>query len=189
MSAWMPHIDPSWKGVTAFYELIFGTWVAYALLVWMWEGWLKRPLREWRYAMIIFLSAGAFWVNHYFSGRPPPGFDGPKSPWLILINLYTLFFFYLYWRLAVKRQDMPGLWKLKAMFSGLVLTVGFIAAEQLSRYGVANWGMHEFCWMTLAFIGFVWLIRWRGQAPVRPDFPSSEAYKTYPWRGLGSPHD
>jgi hypothetical protein len=183
MSAWMPHIDPSWQGVTAFYELIFGTWIAYALLVWIWEGWLKTPLREWRYAMIIFLSAGAFWVNHYFSGKPE------ESNWVVLINLYTVFFLYSYWRLAIKHQARSTGWKLGALLTGVVLTVGFIGAEQLARYGVANWNMHEFCWMTLAFLGFVWLIRWRGKAPVRPEIGPQDAYKTYRWRGLGSPHE
>jgi hypothetical protein len=24
--------------------------------------------------------------------------------------------------------------------------------------------MHEFCWMTISFFGFAWLIHWRGRA-------------------------
>jgi hypothetical protein len=187
MSAWMPNIDPSWQGVTAFYELIFGTWIAYALLVWMWESWLKTPLREWRYAMIMFLAASAFWVNHYFSGQTE---SGPPSPGAVLIKIYAVFFFFFYWRIAIGPQPNKTIgWKLLALLTGAVLTIGFIMAEQLARYGVANWGMHEFCWMTLAFFGFVWLIRWRGQAPVRPELGKLEPYQTYQWHGLGSPHD
>ena len=30
--------------------------------------------------------------------------------------------------------------------------------------GEQQWGMHEFCWMTISFFGFVWLIGWRGRA-------------------------
>ena len=188
MSAWMPQIDPSWQGVTAFYELIFGTWIAYALLVWMWQGWLKTPLREWRYAMIIFLAAGAFWVNHYFSGTALAG--SPPSPGPLLIRLYAVFFLFCYWRLAIGPQPGKSLvWKLFALATGVVLTVGFIAVEQLARYGVAHWGMHEFCWMSIAFLGFVWLIRWRGKAPVQPELGKLEPYQTYKWHGLGSPHD
>lgn len=189
MSAWMPSIDPSWEGVTAFYELIFGTWITYALLVWMWESWLKTPLREWRYAMIMFLAAGAFWVNHYFSGQPAPDSGAPPSPGALLIRLYAVFFLFFYWRIAIAKQPKPLLWKLIALLTGVVLTIGFILFEQLARYGVKHWGMHEFCWMTLAFVGFVWLIRWRGKAPVRPELGQSEPYQTYKWRGAGSPHE
>jgi hypothetical protein len=183
MFDWMPPIDPAWKGVTAFYELLFGTWVAYALLVWMWESWLKTPLAEWRYAMIVVLGAAAFWVNHYFSGPAARPF-----PWLILINIYALIFFICYWRLGIGPQKRGFGWKLFALFTGVIFTVGFIGAEQLARYGVANWGMHEFCWMTLALLGFIWLVRWRGKAPVRPDFVDPKALPKHKWIGAGSPY-
>ena len=107
-----------------------------------------------------------------------------------MIRLYAVFFLFCYWRLAIGPQPgkSPG-WKLFALATGVVLTVGFIAAEQLARYGVAHWGMHEFCWMSIAFLGFVWLIRWRGKAPVQPELGKLEPYQTYKWHGLGSPHD
>jgi len=50
----------------------------------------------------------------------------------------------------------------------LVFTVVFIFFEQIARYGVEQWGMHEFCWMSLSFLGFVAVIWWRGQANSQP---------------------
>ncbi|MDW8258330.1 MAG: hypothetical protein RML32_02680 [Gammaproteobacteria bacterium] len=176
----MPPYDPAWEGRTAFYELLFGYWTSYALLVWIWQSWLKAPLAEWRYAMISFLGASAFWINHYFSGEAARPY-----PWLILINLYALMFFIAYWRLAIRRQPRSRGWKLVALLSGVVYTLGFIGFENLARYGVERWNMHELCWMTLSFFGFVWLIRWRAKAQPVPDFADPNALPVPKWRGAG----
>ncbi len=154
---WMPPLESSWQGKVEFYELIFGTWLVYAFLVSLWERVLREPLAEWRYAMLTFLGAGAFWVNHYWLRAPSP-------VWLILINLYTVFFLTSWWWLTVRGKSRSMLWKLGAMASAIVFTVVFILFEQLARHGVEQWGMHEFCWMTISFFGFVWLIAWRGRA-------------------------
>ena len=154
---WMPPLESSWQGKVEFYELIFGTWLVYAFLVSLWERVLREPLAEWRYAMLTFLGAGAFWVNHYWLRAPSP-------VWLILINLYTVFFLTSWWWLTVRGKSRSMLWKLGAMASAIVFTVVFILFEQLARHGVEQWGMHEFCWMTISFFGFVWLIAWRGGA-------------------------
>ena len=99
---WMPPLETSWQGKVEFYELIFGTWTVYALLVLAWERVLREPLAEWRYAMITFLGAGAFWVNHYWLKAPSP-------VWLILINLYTVFFLTSWWAIAVRAlQPVPA---------------------------------------------------------------------------------
>jgi len=157
----MPPLEEAWAGKVQFYELLFGTWTVYAFLVWMWQSVLKEKLDEWRYALITFFGAGAFWINHYF-------LYAPKPTWLILINLYTVFFVVAYWWLAIRGRDRSWIWKFSALLSSIVFTVAFIAFEQLSRYGVENWGMHEFCWMSMSFFGFWWLIWWRGRANTQP---------------------
>jgi len=154
---WMPPLETSWQGKVEFYELIFGTWTVYALLVLAWERVLREPLAEWRYAMITFLGAGAFWVNHYWLKAPSP-------VWLILINLYTVFFLTSWWAIAVRGKPKSLLWKCAAMAGAIAFTITFILLEQLARRGVERWGMHEFCWMTISFFGFAWLIHWRGRA-------------------------
>lgn len=175
---WMPPLEDAWLGKVEFYELIFGSWTVYAFLVWMWQRLLKEPLDEWRYAMLTFLGAGAFWVNHYFLKAPSP-------IWLVLINLYTVFFLFSWWIIAVRGRERSFGWKLAAMLGAIVFTVVFIAFEQLARYGIENWGMHEFCWMTLSFLGFVWLIAWRGRSTVKPKPKSVPLYPKPEWRGLG----
>jgi hypothetical protein len=46
--------------------------------------------------------------------------------------------------------------------------VAFIAFENVARLGVERWGMHEFCWMSLSFFGFWWLILWRARSTAVP---------------------
>jgi len=121
----------------------------------MWEKALRQSLEEWRYTLITFLGAGAFWVNHYFQYAPF---------WLILINLYTVVFIAAYWYLGVRGQPRSMVWKVIATLSSLVFTLAFIGFEQLARAGVERLGMHEFCWMSLSFVGFIGLIVWRGHA-------------------------
>ncbi len=150
----MPAIEPTWAGKVEFYELLFGTWTVYIFLVLMWERALRVTLPEWKYALITFIGAGAFWVNHYFLRAPF---------WLILINLYTVLFIAVYWYLGVRGMAKSITWKIIATLTSIIFTVAFIMFEQLARIGVERWGMHEFCWMTLSYIGFVGLIVWRGR--------------------------
>ena len=63
-------IDPAWGGKVQFYELLFGTWTVYIFLVLLWEKVLRAPLPEWRYVLMNFMGAGAFWINHYFQKAP-----------------------------------------------------------------------------------------------------------------------
>jgi protein SCO1/2 len=51
-----------------------------------------------------------------------------RSPsWLLLINLYTVFFVYFYWRLAIRGRPARGFgWKLLAFASSILFTVVFI---------------------------------------------------------------
>jgi signal transduction histidine kinase len=151
----MPPIDPTWAGKVQFYELLFGTWLVYIFLVLMWEKVLRQPLAEWRYVMIVFLGASAFWINHYFQKAPA---------WVVMINVYALLFFIAYWFIGIGPQRRSIGWKLGALLSALVFTVAYIFFEQIARFGVEKIGMHEFCFMTLTFFGMVGVIWWRGRA-------------------------
>ncbi len=152
---WMPPIEDAWAGKVDFWELLFGTWTVYVFLVVWFERVLRRPLAEWRYVMIVFLGASAFWINHYFQ----------KAPfWLVAINVYTLGFLVAWWLLAVRDAHRSKAWVFGAMASAILFTVAYIAFEQIARFGVERLGMHEFCFMTLSFFGFVGIIWWRGQA-------------------------
>jgi hypothetical protein len=146
-------IDPAWKGPTAFYELVFGTWLAYLLLVLMWERWLRQPLEEWRYVLIVFLGASFFWVNHYFFGAPF---------YLWMINLYALVFWGLYYVIAVRPHARTFLWRVSAMFTAVAFTIGYILFENVARFGVRA-GCNEFWFMFAALFGFVYVIVSRGR--------------------------
>ncbi|MBL8629877.1 MAG: hypothetical protein JNM81_09630, partial [Rhodospirillaceae bacterium] len=124
-------------------------------LVLLWERLLGMRLDEWRYVLMNFLGAGAFWVNHYFQYAPF---------WLILINLYTLMFIWAWWHLGVRGQQKSTWWKVGATAAAVAYTVAFIGFEQISRAGVDRLGMDEFCWMAMSYFGFVAVIVWRGKA-------------------------
>lgn len=149
----MPVIDPAWAGKVEFYELLFGTWTAYAFLVLMWERLLRAPLAEWRYVLLNFLGAGAFWINHYFQ----------KAPfWLVLLNLYTAVFLLAWWWISVRGQARSTGWKVAALLAAIAYTVAFIGFEQLARLGADGYGIDEFWFMAITFFGFVAVILWRG---------------------------
>ncbi len=148
-------IDPAWAGKVQFYELLFGTWTVYITLVLMWEKALRAPLPEWRYVLLNFFGAGAFWVNHYFQGAPF---------WMTLLNLYTLFFVVMWWVLGVRGQPRGTGWKIGATLMAFVYTVLFILFENVSRAGVERFGVNEFWFMAGSFLGFTGVILWRGQA-------------------------
>ena len=158
----MPAIDPAWAGKVEFYELLFGTWTSYICLVGLWVMVLRRPLDEWRYVMLTFLGAGAFWINHYFLRAPF---------WLTAINFYTVAFLVAWWAVGMRGAGRGLLWTVGALIGALVYTVVFIAFENAARFGVERLGMHEFCFMTLSYLGFVGLILWRGRSSFRTALP------------------
>lgn len=149
-------INPEWGGQVAFYELLYGTWLSYVLLVVMFERILKAPLAEWRYILINFVGAGAFWVNHYFQYA---------DFWVILINVYTLWFLIIWWLCGIKPAGVRSAgWKTGAMLLAVVYTVAFIGFEQGARAVVERWSVNEFWFMLTSYIGFVAIILWRGKA-------------------------
>ena len=148
-------IDPAWAGKVQFYELLFGTWTVYIFLVLLWEKVLRAPLAEWRYVLMNFMGAGAFWINHYFQ-KAPLG--------LTMLNTSTVIYLLVWWWAGVKGQPRSVAWKVGATLCALVYTVAFIGFEQLSRFGVERYGVNEFWFMAASFFGFIGVILWRGRA-------------------------
>ena len=148
-------IDPAWEGTVQFYELVFGTWLAYGFLVLMWERLIGVPLIEWKYVLITFLGASFFWINHYFQ-------HAPFYPWLL--NAYTLIFLVTYYFVCVRGMSGSHLRRVGAMLSAVAFTVAFIIFENISRFTVNGFGISEFWFMLIAYFGFLALILWRGQA-------------------------
>lgn len=147
-------IDPAWAGKVQFYELLFGTWTVYIFLVLLWEKVLRAPLDEWRYVLMNFMGAGAFWINHYFQKAPL---------WMTMLNTYTVIYLLVWWWAGVKGQPRSVAWKVGATLCALVYTAAFIGFEQLSRLGVEQYGVNEFWFMAASFFGFIGVILWRGR--------------------------
>jgi hypothetical protein len=147
-------INPAWEGTVQFYELIFGTWLAYLFLIMVWSKILRAPLQEWRYVLLNFIGAGAFWVNHYFQGAPF---------YMSLLNAYTVVFLIIWYMVAVRGHGRSILWQIGATLMALVYTIAFISFETISRLGVNELGYSEFWFMLTAYFGFVGIIFWRGK--------------------------
>ena len=151
-------IDPAWEGKVQFYELIFGTWLAYIFLIFTFEKVLRQPLQEWRYVLLNFIGAGAFWVNHYFQGSPF---------YMTLLNVYTALFLAIWYITAVRGHGRRAFWQFGATLMAVVYTVAFIGFENISRIGVDQLGHSEFWYMLVSYIGFVIIIVWRGRVATK----------------------
>jgi hypothetical protein len=150
-------IDPAWAGKVQFYELLFGTWTVYIVLVLIWQSALRSPLPEWKYVLLNFMGAGAFWINHYFQKAPL---------WFAMLNAYTAIFLLVWWWVGIRGQARSALWKAAALVGAIVYTVAFIGLEQLARLGVERYGVNEFWFMAASFFGFIAVILWRGRRSV-----------------------
>lgn len=148
-------IDPAWAGKVDFYELLYGTWLAYIFLVLMWEKVLKAPLGDANYCLLTLFGAGAFWINHYFQYAPGH---------FAALNGYTVVFLLAWWLIAVRGQSRSVGWKVAAVLSAIVYTVAFILFEQFSRWLVQVQGVNEFWTMLATFFGFLGVILWRRSA-------------------------
>lgn len=151
-------INPQWEGAVQFYELLYGTWLAYIFLIIAFEKILRQPLQEWRYVLLNFLGAGAFWVNHYFQGAPF---------YMTLLNTYTVAFLLAWYFVAVRGHGRAALWQVGATLMAVAYTVAFIGFENIARFGVDKQGYSEFWFMLTAYIGFVSIIVWRGRRTTR----------------------
>jgi len=151
-------IDPAWEGDVKFFELVYGTWLAYIFLVLAWEKILRAPLDEWRYVLLNFIGAGAFWVNHYFQGAPF---------YMYLLNGYSLMFLVVWYFVAVRGHGRGILWQIIATLMAVIYTIAFIGFENIARIGVNQLGYSEFWFMLGAYFGFVGVILWRGNVSKR----------------------
>ena len=149
-------IDPAWEGKVQFYELIYGTWLSYIFLTLLFEKVLRQPLQEWRYVLLNFIGASAFWVNHYFQGAPF------YSGWTGLLSLYTYMYLGFWYWFGVRGHGRSVLWQVGAMLCAILYTIGFIGFEYIARIGVEDFGYSEFWFMLGAWFGFVFVIIWRG---------------------------
>lgn len=147
-------IDPAWEGSVQFYELVWGAWLTYIFLVLLWEKVLRQPLDEWRYVLVNFIGAGAFWINHYFQHA---------EYWSLALNIYTLYFLVAWYFLCVRGHGRNVSWQVGATAGAIAYTVAFIAFENVGRYCVDTLGYSEFWFMLASYPGFIAVIVWRGR--------------------------
>jgi hypothetical protein len=118
-------IDKSWEGKVQFYELAFGTWIAYLFLVFIWKRLFKVDHDGWRYALVTLVGGSFYIINHYFLRAPF---------YSLLINTYTIIFFILYYYILVKPLEFPFIKKSAAFLSSVLFTIVYILAENLARF-------------------------------------------------------
>jgi hypothetical protein len=147
-------IDTSWEGKVQFYELAFGTWIAYLFLVFIWKKLFKVEHDGWRYALITLIGGSFYIVNHYFLRAP--FYD-------VLINSYTSIFLLLYYLILVKPLKIPLIKKSAFFLSSIFFTLIYIMAENLARFlreGRLLRGVYvpEFFFLFISFIACTLII-------------------------------
>ena len=140
-------IDKSWEGKVQFYELAFGTWIAYLFLVFIWKRLFKVEHDGWRYALVTLVGGSFYIINHYFLRAPF---------YNLLINTYTIIFFILYYYILVKPLEFPFIKKSLAFLSSVLFTIIYILGENLARFlaqGRLIPGVHvpEFLFLVISF--------------------------------------
>ena len=147
-------IDASWEGKVQFYELAFGTWIAYLFLVFMWRRFFKIQHDGWRYALITLIGGSFYIINHYFQLAPF---------YNVLINSYTIVFSVVYYIVLVKPLDCSLIKKVLGFLSSVLFTIVYMAAESLARLlkeGRLIPGVHipEFLFLLISFIACIFII-------------------------------
>jgi hypothetical protein len=146
--------DEEWKGFRAFYELAFGTPVAYLFLVWLWKKVFKADHEGWKYALITLVGGSFFILNHYF-------FHAPF--YSLLARSYAVIFLVLYYFLLIRPHRFSILKQIVAVLSAVVVTLVYIGTEEIAR-ALADGRMlngvmiPEFIFVLLAFLAFVVII-------------------------------
>jgi len=118
-------IDKSWEGKVQFYELAFGTWIAYLFLVFIWKRLFKVDHDGWRYALITLVGGSFYIINHYFLRAPF---------YRELINSYTIVFIILYYSILVKPLKFSFIRKTAAFLSSVPFTIVYMLAESMARF-------------------------------------------------------
>lgn len=147
-------IDKSWEGFRQFYELAFGTWIAYLFLVFIWKKLFKVDHDGWKYSLITVVGGSFYIINHYFFHAP---FYRP------LIYSYTIIFLILYYYILVKPIKFPIIKKSAAFLSSALFTIVYIMAENLARFlaqGRLIPGVYvpEFLFLVIAYIACIVII-------------------------------
>jgi len=117
-------IDKSWEGKVQFYELAFGTWIAYLFLLFIWKRLFKVDHEGWRYTLITLVGGSFYIINHYFLRAPF---------YSVLINSYTIVFLILYYSILVKPLKFTFIKKTAAFLSSVLFTIVYMLAESLAR--------------------------------------------------------
>jgi hypothetical protein len=146
--------DENWQGFRAFYELAFGTPIAYLFLLFVWKKLFKADHEGWKYALITLVGGSFFILNHYF-------FHAPF--YSLLARSYAVIFLLLYYFLLIRPHDFSWLKQIAAVVSAVVFTGVYIGAEEVAR-ALADGRMlngiriPEFVFVLIAFLAFVAII-------------------------------
>jgi hypothetical protein len=147
-------IDKSWEGFRQFYELAFGSWIAYLFLLFVWKKLFKTDHEGWKYALITLVGGSNYIINHYFYYAP---FYRP------LTHSYTIFFLILYYTIMVKPLSFPFLKKTAAFLSSVIFVIVYIMAEEVARHLaqgslIPGVNVPEFFFLVISFLAFVLII-------------------------------
>ncbi|MDP6437808.1 MAG: hypothetical protein QF790_08760 [Gammaproteobacteria bacterium] len=146
--------DESWEGFRAFYELAFGTPIAYLFLLLVWKKWFKADHPGWKYALITLVGGSFFILNHYF-------FHAPF--YSLLARSYAVVYLVLYYFLLIRPSAFSVLKQLVAVLTAVAFTGVYIGAEEVAR-ALADGRMlngvmiPEFVFVLAAFLAFVAII-------------------------------
>ena len=146
--------EESWQGFRAFYELAFGTPIAYLSLLFIWKKLFKATHAGWKYALITLIGGSFFILNHYF-------FHAPF--YSLLARSYAVIFLVVYYLLLIKPLGYSVLKQLLAVVSAVVFTGVYIGAEEVAR-ALADGRMlqgvmiPEFVFVLITFLAFVGII-------------------------------
>jgi hypothetical protein len=146
--------DEEWKGFRAFYELAFGTPIAYLFLLFVWKWLFKANHEGWKYALITLVGGSFFILNHYF-------FNAPF--YSLLARSYAVIFLVLYYYLLIRPQAFSLVKQFVAILSAIIFTGIYIGVEEVAR-ALADGRLlngimiPEFVFVLIAFLAFVAII-------------------------------
>ena len=146
--------DESWQGFRAFYELAFGTPVAYLFLLFVWKKLFGVSHAGWKYALITLVGGSFFILNHYF-------FHAPF--YSLLARSYAVVFLILYYVLLIRPLSFSVLRQIVAVISAVIFTGVYIGAEEVARAMADGRLLNgtkvpEFIFVLTAFLAFVVII-------------------------------
>jgi hypothetical protein len=146
--------DEAWQGFRAFYELAFGSPIAYLFLLFIWKKLFKANHAGWKYALITLIGGSFFILNHYF-------FHAPF--YSLLARSYAVIFLVVYYMLLINPLGLSIAKQLLAVLSAIVFTGVYIGAEEVARALADGRMMNgvmipEFVFVLAAFLAFVAII-------------------------------